>query len=91
MPSATGRRGPSRCSMPVSVRSWSTNRQLIVVTKMKNRTGDLTTWPLANNEMQDFLATPFDERGGMLSPDENWVAYTSNESGRFEIYAQKCG
>jgi dipeptidyl aminopeptidase/acylaminoacyl peptidase len=33
-----------------------------------------------------FLQTPFNERFGQFSPDGRWVAYASNESGRFEIY-----
>ena len=39
--------------------------------------GDRTPWV--------FLKTPFDERNASLSPDGRWVAYQSNESGRFEI------
>ena len=30
----------------------------------------------------------FDERQGQFSPDGKWIAYQSNESGRFEIYVQ---
>jgi Tol biopolymer transport system component len=32
--------------------------------------------------------TAFDERDAQFSPDGKWVAYQSNESGRFEIYVQ---
>ena len=32
--------------------------------------------------------TEFEERDGVFSPDGRWVAYQSNESGRFEVYAQ---
>ena len=35
-----------------------------------------------------FLKTNFDERRGQFSPDGRWVAYQSNESGRFEIYVR---
>jgi dipeptidyl aminopeptidase/acylaminoacyl peptidase len=35
-----------------------------------------------------FLKTSFDERQGQFSPDGRWVAYTSNESGRHEIYVR---
>ena len=35
-----------------------------------------------------FVNTNFDERNGQFSPDGRWVAYQSNESGRFEIYVQ---
>jgi WD40 repeat protein len=32
------------------------------------------------------LRTAYDERNGKFSPDGSWVAYESNESGRYEIY-----
>ena len=35
-----------------------------------------------------FLQTPFLEQHGAFSPDGRWLAYTSNESGRDEIYVQ---
>ncbi len=35
-----------------------------------------------------FLATEFDELNPTLSPDGNWLAYTSNESGRAEVYVR---
>jgi eukaryotic-like serine/threonine-protein kinase len=35
-----------------------------------------------------FLVTPFDEAQAQFSPDEKWVAYTSNESGRMEVYVR---
>jgi Tol biopolymer transport system component len=34
-----------------------------------------------------YLSTPFDERSAMFSPDVKWIAYSSNETGRPEIYA----
>ncbi len=35
-----------------------------------------------------FVNTEFGEIGGRFSPDGRWIAYTSNRSGRNEIYAQ---
>ena len=37
---------------------------------------------------QPFLRTRFDEAGPRFSPDGRWLAYISNESGRYEIYVQ---
>ena len=34
------------------------------------------------------VQTNFDERDAQFSPDGKWIAYQSNESGRFEIYIQ---
>jgi hypothetical protein len=36
----------------------------------------------------DFLSTPFNEVQGRFSPDGRWVAYASDESGRFEVYVR---
>lgn len=35
-----------------------------------------------------FLRTPFDERGPAFSPDGRWIAYTSGQSGGFEVYVR---
>jgi Tol biopolymer transport system component len=53
--------------------------------------GDSKTdlWTLSLDEgakPEPFLATPFDEHFAALSPDGKWLLYTSNESGREEIY-----
>lgn len=40
----------------------------------------------AERAPQPFLRTPFNEYGPMVSPDGRWLAYTSDESGRDEIY-----
>ncbi len=40
------------------------------------------------SEPEMLLQTPFDEDTGMLSPDDRWLAYVSNESGREEIYVR---
>jgi len=50
--------------------------------------------PVADNQKPGdrkpyaFLSTPFNEQGGVFSPDGRWVAYQSNESGRDEIYVR---
>ena len=35
-----------------------------------------------------FLNSPFVEREPMFSPDGRWLAYESNESGRYEVYVR---
>jgi Tol biopolymer transport system component len=34
------------------------------------------------------LKTVFEETNGQFSPDGRWIAYETNESGRFEIVVQ---
>jgi serine/threonine-protein kinase len=47
---------------------------------------DIWMLPLDGGEPVPFLATPFNERSPRFSPDGNWLAYVSNESGRDEVY-----
>ena len=35
-----------------------------------------------------FLQTEFNEKQGRFSPDGKWMAYASDESGKYEIYVQ---
>jgi hypothetical protein len=35
-----------------------------------------------------FLSTPFNETEPIFSPDGRWIAYQSQESGRFEVYVR---
>ena len=35
---------------------------------------------------EPFLKTEFNERGARFSPDGRWIAFTSNRSGRGEVY-----
>jgi Tol biopolymer transport system component len=44
--------------------------------------------PAAGAEKQPFVQSKFTEMAGVFSPDDRWMAYMSNESGRFEIYVR---
>ena len=50
---------------------------------------DLWVLPLdGERKPRILLQTPFTETTGRLSPDGRWLAYVSNESGRFEVYVR---
>jgi eukaryotic-like serine/threonine-protein kinase len=74
---------------------WSRDGRFIIYQIPGTKTGqDLWIAPqLAPSETGDrkpfpYLQTEFDERHGRFSPDGRWVAYSSNESGRDEVYVQ---
>jgi eukaryotic-like serine/threonine-protein kinase len=74
--------------------SLSPDGKALLYVKLGARTSeDLWVLPLApaqpggKLEPRVFLQTPFNEIGGHFSPDGNWVAYSSDESGMFEVYA----
>ncbi|HJW14977.1 MAG TPA: protein kinase [Thermoanaerobaculia bacterium] len=49
---------------------------------------DVEALSLTDRKVIPFLHGEFDENEGEFSPDGHWVAYASNESGRYEIYVQ---
>jgi Tol biopolymer transport system component len=69
---------------------WSPDGRLLLYRRIDPKTGyDLWALPL-DGDRKPFpvVQTNFDERDAQFSPDGKWIAYQSNESGRFEIYIQ---
>ncbi|HET6372836.1 MAG TPA: hypothetical protein VFG76_05985 [Candidatus Polarisedimenticolia bacterium] len=50
--------------------------------------GDIWIHSFETGKTQMWLATPFLETDAFFSPDGRWLAYTSNQSGREEIYVR---
>ena len=46
---------------------------------------DDKTW----REPAPFIQSPFDDREPVFSPDGRWLAYVTDESGRYEVYVQR--
>jgi serine/threonine-protein kinase len=70
--------------------SFSADGKWLAYTDFDPATGrDLWLLPVTGDRKpQAFLRTPFNEHEGVISPDGKWISYTSNESGRDEVYAQ---
>jgi Tol biopolymer transport system component len=70
--------------------SWSPDGRFLLYTSMVGETkGDLWVLPLGDHKKPiPFLRTEFDEGDGHFSPDGRWVAYASDESGRYEVYVR---
>ena len=47
---------------------------------------DILVQPVDGSPARPYVATPADETAARFSPDGHWVAYTSDESGRAEVY-----
>jgi Tol biopolymer transport system component len=70
--------------------SWSRDGRFLLYTSSGPKTkGDLWVLALAGDKKPfPFLQTEFNERNGQFSPDGRWVAYSSDESGRPEVYVR---
>jgi serine/threonine-protein kinase len=72
--------------------SWSSDGKVLAI----SRIGPPTSWDILTLELGEgaaalprpFLVTPYFEGQPDFSPDGRWIAYTSNDSGRFEVYAR---
>jgi len=69
---------------------WSNDGRFIIFQMRGVTTGpDLWILPLfGDGKSYPFAQSEFDEEQGHFSPDGHWIAYTSNESGRYEVYVQ---
>jgi Tol biopolymer transport system component len=70
---------------------WTADGRFIVYEDYDLQTGKRDLWMLpttGDRKPFPYLETPFDEFQGQTSPDGKWMAYSSDESGRWEIYVQ---
>ena len=70
--------------------SWTRDRQFVLLRRDGEKTGaDLVAVATAGEPREIVVAqSPFDETEGQFSPDGNWVAFVSNDSGRPEVFVQ---
>jgi Tol biopolymer transport system component len=68
---------------------WSADGRTILFHTYSRETGaDVWTMNADGSSPQPLLNGPYDEMQGQLSPDGQWLAYTSFESGRAEVYVR---
>jgi len=68
--------------------SWSSDGSAMILFIIRGRTGqDIDLLRLdGNGEPETLLGTRFNESQPSLSPDDRWLAYASDESGRSEVF-----
>ncbi len=86
---ATGEEQPitSRIQDIAYVHSWSPDGKYLIVSIQDPKTlFDVYAQPVDGGKPIPLLNQSYDERDGEVSPNGRWMAYVSNESGRFEVY-----
>jgi len=69
--------------------AWSPDgRRLLMIYSDPETGGDIVSFSLADKTTKPFVVTDNDEAAAHFSPDGKWVAYTSDESNRTEIYVR---
>ena len=89
---ADGSGGPERLTNSEHIKradSWSPDGQLLAFTQFDPPTGrDIWMLRLSDRKSQPFLRTASNESAPHFSVDGRWLAYISDESGRYEVYVQ---
>ena len=69
---------------------WSSDGKLLIYTQVEpTRRDDIWMLPVnGDGAPRRLVETQFREAGAALSPDDRWLAYTSNETGQDEVYVQ---
>jgi serine/threonine-protein kinase len=65
--------------------------RVVKTSKTQGRVSDIVMLNLADGTEAPLVSTGADEYSASASPDGRWLAYQSNESGRFEIYVRNLG
>ncbi len=69
--------------------SWCADNDHILYRAQDDKTGyDIWVVSLSQRKSMPYVHGPSDQSQGTFSPDGRWVAYTSTESGRPEVYVQ---
>ncbi len=73
----------------IYVNDWSPDGRIIVFSSLNRETGfDLWLYDFEDKQARAWLEGPLDQYDARFSPDGRWIAFTSTESGRDEVYVQ---
>ena len=69
--------------------AWSPDGAFVLFNEISGQTrADLQLLQVSDKKTRPWLQTPFSENEGRFSPDGHWVAYASNQTGKFEVWVR---
>jgi Tol biopolymer transport system component len=75
--------------LPKAPMSWPDDKRLVFWVQDPKTAGDLWLLPLdGDRKPVPLIASAANETHGQVSPDRKWIAYTSDRTGRKEVYVQ---
>jgi hypothetical protein len=69
--------------------SWTRDGTAVIAESYKETDADIVICSVNTKEAKPFVASQFQEVTPALSPDDAWIAYASDESGRLEVYIER--
>ena len=80
---------PSEIQTQRNPHDWSSDGRFILYATVNKLNEDLWVFDTSTKREYPLVATPFNESLGQFTSDSKWVAYTSDETGRPEIYVRE--
>jgi serine/threonine-protein kinase len=77
-----------RRDLPVYVSSVSPDGEWILLSDWGSPSADIFMISTHGGEPISVVTDPFGQLGGMISPDGKWIAYTSSETGIYEVHVR---
>jgi hypothetical protein len=77
--------------MTVMPEDWSPDGRFVLFRGLRDNNASFDLWALpvtSPDKPFPIVQSDFEERDGQFSPDGKWIAYQSDESGRYEVYVQ---
>jgi serine/threonine-protein kinase len=74
--------------LPVYVSSVSPDGEWVVISDWGSPQSDLYLVSTRGGDPIPVVTDPFGQFGGMISPDGRWIAYTSSETGVYEVHVR---
>jgi serine/threonine-protein kinase len=68
--------------------SFTSKGDLLAVMQQASTSEDIAVLALADKQLTPFVDTPANERMPAFSPNGRWIAYSSDETGSFEVYVR---
>jgi Tol biopolymer transport system component len=73
----------------INLTDWSSDGRLIFFNRLDtSNDGDIWTLDMQTSDATVLMSGKSDQSDASLSPDGRWLAFVSNESGKYEVYVQ---
>jgi eukaryotic-like serine/threonine-protein kinase len=90
LPDRAGDTGPGRGPANFYANDWTGDGRVALLSVTQPQTGrDILVFAADTHRVTSFVQAAGGQVQPRFSPDERWVAYTSNETGRWEVFVER--
>jgi Tol biopolymer transport system component len=83
--------GSTRPGSIIAPLEWNSDGRVLVYEQTKDGDYNLLAFDIAAGKYEPLVATDASEQAATISPSRSWLAYVSDQSGRYEVYVSRLG